>query len=441
MSLSDAKPDVLTLPLFAETATIDRRLVTERVTVRRETRTREVTIEEALERSAVVVERVPIGEYVEAIPAVRDEGDMIVFPVVAEVAVVVRRLLLREEVRVRKVRTTTNHVETITLREQHAVVSRIADPGSLDPQAATPAPPVTGGAISTPSPATTRSVAMPEETIVAVYDSAAHADSAIADLRAANVPEHSISRHVGTHAIGGAPAQPVRQQGFWSSLFGGTSSDEPVYDRSLDTGSSVVVVKAPEQDADAVILILDRHSPIDIDERATGYGLATSDLAVSGATASVATQPATGVYDATTPTTGAVAGETSPLSLSEESLTVGKRLVNRGGTRIRRYVVETPVEESVTLHSENVKVERHAVAGGTAISPDFSEKTIEMTATAEEAVVGKTARVVEEVVLRKEANDRTETVRDTVRRQEVEVEQVPAGTTAGSALDPRSPKI
>src|ERR1700728_3552258 len=50
-----------------------------------------------------------------------------------------------------------------------------------------------------------------------------------------------------------------------------------------------------------------------------------------------------------------------------------------------------------------------------------------MTETSEEAVVSKTARVPEEVSLRKEASDRVETVRDTVRRDEVEIEQVPGG--------------
>ncbi len=68
-----------------------------------------------------------------------------------------------------------------------------------------------------------------------------------------------------------------------------------------------------------------------------------------------------------------------------------------------------------------------------------------MTESAEEAVVSKTARVYEEVGLRKEATERVETVRDTVRKEEVEVEQVPGTTTTtttgGTTLDPRAPKI
>ena len=59
------------------------------------------------------------------------------------------------------------------------------------------------------------------------------------------------------------------------------------------------------------------------------------------------------------------AGGEEVLALSEEQLTVGKRLVNRGTSRIRRFVVETPVEEAVTLHSEQVSIERRPVAAGT----------------------------------------------------------------------------
>ena len=76
----------------------------------------------------------------------------------------------------------------------------------------------------------------------------------------------------------------------------------------------------------------------------------------------------------------------------------------------------------MTLHSEHVSVERRPVAAGTTVSDaDFTDRTIEVTETAEEAVVGKTVRVKEEVVVNKTASDRTETVRDTVRREDVEI--------------------
>ena len=114
------------------------------------------------------------------------------------------------------------------------------------------------------------------------------------------------------------------------------------------------------------------------------------------------------------------------LQLAEERLDIGKRVVNRGTTRVRRFVVETPVEEQVNLRDERVTVERRAVTGGSVVAnPDFAERTIEATEMSEEAVVSKVARVKEEITLRKQAADRTETVRETLRHEEVEIEQVP----------------
>ena len=94
--------------------------------------------------------------------------------------------------------------------------------------------------------------------------------------------------------------------------------------------------------------------------------------------------------------------------------------------RVRSYVVEQPVQEQVHLREERVQVERHPVdrpadmMAGTA--EPFRERTIEVTATSEEPVVAKEARVKEEIVVTKDAEERTETVSDTVRRTEVEIE-------------------
>lgn len=109
------------------------------------------------------------------------------------------------------------------------------------------------------------------------------------------------------------------------------------------------------------------------------------------------------------------------IQVIEERLRVGKREVAAGAVRVRSYIVERPVEEQVRLHEEHVTVDRHPVdrAAGTGA---FQERTIEARAMSEKAVVTKEARVVEEIELRKEATERTETVRDTVRRTEVEVE-------------------
>ena len=285
---------------------------------------------------------------------------------------------------------------------------------------------------------------MSDETIVAVYDTPAHAQAAVAALRAASVPESAISTHAGTGSLSGAATTAApREEGFWSSLFGGSSdTDTAVYDRSMASGSTVVPVKVPDTHAARVMDILESQNPIDIDERATGYGLGQATTTTTQTTA-VPVMPAAPVARTAAPVarTAATGGDT--IQLSEESLAVGKRLVNNGGTRIRRYVVETPVQQDVTLRSEKVELERRPVTDGRPVTDSFSEKTVEMLASGEEAVVGKTSRVVEEVGLRKESTERTETVRDTVRKEEVAVEQIPAQTTTTGTtpVTPFTPKV
>jgi len=197
-----------------------------------------------------------------------------------------------------------------------------------------------------------------------------------------------------------------------------------VYDRSLESGSSVVTVRVPGEHVDGVTRILERHDPIDIDERAASFGLGTNH-----ATTGAAGRPVS--HEAALPI-----GNEEVIALSEEQLTVGKRLVNHGTTHIRRFVVETPVEENVTLHTERVSIDRRPASAGASVdNADFTDRTIEVTETDEEAVIGKTARVKEEVVVHKEATDRVETIRDTVRRQDVEIER-DASTSRTSGATP-----
>jgi len=248
---------------------------------------------------------------------------------------------------------------------------------------------------------------MTDAIIVAVYDTVAQADAAVHELGTANIPSSAISRQPST-ATTVTGSEPPGEQGFWSSLFGGEPDhDTTVYDRSVASGSHVVTVKVSEAQIEQVTSILERHNPVDIDERAAGYGLG----------------PATTTTKETLGTRASTFREgDETVQLAEEQISVGKRLVNRGTTRIRRFVVETPVEESVTLHSERVSVERRPVTGDARVTDaNFTDRTIEVTETDEEAVVGKTARVREEVVIRKDASDRVETIRDTVRREDIEI--------------------
>jgi uncharacterized protein (TIGR02271 family) len=138
-------------------------------------------------------------------------------------------------------------------------------------------------------------------------------------------------------------------------------------------------------------------------------------------------------------TTGLREGEQA-IPVVEEELRVAKREVETGGVRVNTSMSERPVEARVDLREEHVRVERHRVdrpASGADLDAATRDGTIEVTETAEVAVVGKDARVVEEVVVGKEATERTETVRDTVRRTDVQVEQLDQGGIAASGVKGR----
>jgi uncharacterized protein (TIGR02271 family) len=102
--------------------------------------------------------------------------------------------------------------------------------------------------------------------------------------------------------------------------------------------------------------------------------------------------------------------------------------------RIRTYVVERPVEEQVNLRDERVVVERRPVSGDRAVDAEpIQEREVEVVERHEEPVVAKKAKAVEEVAVHKEATERTETVRDTVRETKVEVDKAAAGDKPGTS--------
>jgi len=111
------------------------------------------------------------------------------------------------------------------------------------------------------------------------------------------------------------------------------------------------------------------------------------------------------------------------IPLAEETLIVGKQTVTSGTTTVRRVVVESPVEQQVSLYDERVIVERRKPVTDAATGETLTELTIEMIESSEVPVVGKSVKVREEVVVRRERTSRVETVRDTLRRDEIEIEQ------------------
>lgn len=111
------------------------------------------------------------------------------------------------------------------------------------------------------------------------------------------------------------------------------------------------------------------------------------------------------------------------IPIVQEELHVGKREVQGGGVHVESHMVERPVEENISLREEHVRVERRPVdrPATAADVSNFREGSFDVVERSEQAVVAKTARVVEEVIIGKEATQRTERIADTVRHTEVKV--------------------
>jgi uncharacterized protein (TIGR02271 family) len=250
---------------------------------------------------------------------------------------------------------------------------------------------------------------MSYEKVVAVYDTEANANAALKSLVSTGYLTSDISV---IRSEGEAEKAGLYEPGVWQRLFGrDLEHDEAaVLGRSFKEGSVIVAVRVPAADAAKVVSLLDSHKPVDVLDRAKAYGLV-------GTTVGAPKVPAR-----------ANASGEEMLRVAEEQINVGKRMVESGLTRVRRYSVEKPVEANITLHEEHAEVMRRAISDpGYMKDIDWSDKTIDVTETVEEPVVSKSAHITEEVVIRKQGSDRTQTVHDTVRRQQVDVDHLPVG--------------
>jgi len=292
-----------------------------------------------------------------------------------------------------------------------------------------------------------------QHTLVAVFDNRSDAQKALEDLVASGFlrQDARLSEGDPTGQSDVAGAQRTGEgigssiKNFFSDIFG-TDRDEStrMYSEAVTRGHYVLTLDASsEPEVERAADIVERYGPIDIDEHARQWGLGggtgTSQESMRMGTGS--SQQASSTLQQSTGGSmqGSMQGnmqggmqgsqqraDTTAIPVIQEELKVGKRVVQRGGVRIYQRVLETPVNESIGLREEHVNVERHAV--DRPVSPAdvsaFQETTIELRESAEEAVVEKTARVVEEVVVGKEVTERSEQISDTVRRTEVEIEQL-----------------
>ncbi len=229
---------------------------------------------------------------------------------------------------------------------------------------------------------------------------------------------------------------------FFHGLSGGDEHAHSHYARGVNEGGALLTVKTDDADAEEMVMLMKQHGAREIEG---GYGETTGTTGTTAMTGSTGaayagTSSATGTDYAATRDAYAgkdVAGQTA-IPIVEEEMVVGKREVDRGGVRVYSHVVETPVQAQVDLHEERVNVTRRAV-NRPATAADFevgNRSTFELRAMGEEAVVGKTSRVVEEVLVGKQGSDRTETINDSVRRTEVDVDRLDGETVkTGETLD------
>ena len=263
---------------------------------------------------------------------------------------------------------------------------------------------------------------------------------------------HQRDNDVDTSTVGG------KIKHFFSALAGGDDdSEHGPFARGVQNGGALLAVTVEDARAGQIADLLKQHGASEIEDTGNtgstyntgaltpGTDVSAGDFGTGARTIGTGTLGAgsnfTGDHSLTTDVagfgdTGNNAGTTSVMGeqvipVIEEELVVGKREVNRGGVRVYSHISERPVAADVTLRNERIFVDRRLVdREATDVDFDTDSGVVELTASGEEAVVGKRSRVVEEVFVGKQSSEHTEQVNDTVRRTEVEVEQI--GTREGA---------
>jgi stress response protein YsnF len=275
------------------------------------------------------------------------------------------------------------------------------------------------------------------QTVVGFFDNPSDAQRAVQELQRIGLTRESIDISSGNQSTGTSSSSTStvsdsrdrdgdHREGnaitrFFNSLFGDDDDEATRYSRVAQNSNSIVTVHArSDEEAERAADILDEYGAVDVDERSAQYGYDRTSN--SGYSNTDRDRTISSDRDSDTDTT---------INRVEENLEVGKREVERGGVRVRSRIVERPVEENVRLREEHVHVERNPVdrpISGNDME-NFQERDIELTERAEVPVVNKEARVVEEIRVSKDVEERNETVRDTVRKTDVDVEDIDRGRT------------
>jgi uncharacterized protein (TIGR02271 family) len=266
---------------------------------------------------------------------------------------------------------------------------------------------------------------MAQHTIVALYRSLTAAESARRQLEEIGIPAADIALREGRPAGMAAEPDTGQAEHGWSLmdwLFGAEppQSDVDRYRAHLtQEGGAALSIRADERDHDRIAGLLETTDLVGIEGTEESGDALDTDAAAA-------------------PAAAREASDETVLPTAREELAIGKRhATDTRSYRVRRYVVEQPAEASVALHDERVVVERRAAGSAAPGAEPFEESEVELTETREEPVVGKRIVAGEEVVVRKEAQDRVEKVRDTVRESRVEVDRAAAGDKPGGG-DPKA---
>jgi stress response protein YsnF len=274
--------------------------------------------------------------------------------------------------------------------------------------------------------------------VACLFETRAAAEQAAADLVAAGFDRSDID--IIDQNRGPTPDVAPPTGGIWESIKRLFTGDEDYtgYYEGVRRGQTLVSVRARTSAASSqAVEILERHNPLDRDVQEVAWrqagwtGTVPADVAAPGmpADAVLALPGAGGAGSAfqTSPPSAAAAtmgaGAEEVIPVVDEQVSVGKREVSEGRVRVHTRIVETPVEEEVQLREEHAQVERRPVdrpveAGDEA----FRERTVEVTERREEPVVAKSARVTEEVAVRKDEAERTERVTERARHTDVRIE-------------------
>lgn len=281
-------------------------------------------------------------------------------------------------------------------------------------------------------------------TITAMFDSRSEADTARTKLESTTEVRDVKILDQSSEGFNSSGQSSHQDKGVWASIKDMFLPDEDrqTYEEGMRRGHFLLTASVEEEDADEACRVLEGANSVDLDERSQQWrqsgwnysapaagGVGGRETTMdrergfqSGASTGVGSALGMGQTGGAQQAGRHVAEEHIPIV--EEELRVGKREVNRGGVKVRSYSVDKPVHEEVTLRKEHVNVERRPVdrALTDADADAFRERTIDMTETSEEAVADKRARVREELVITKDADERVERIDDTVRHTEVDID-------------------